>query len=106
MYQTLKSRSQGKAPQHLKGKGVSMEDTNQNEIPSFITQEKGDAGGKKQLKVFLDSREHTIMTTAASMSGQTVTDFMRDAILEKALEVVKGFHGLVEGFRQEQKRRD
>ena len=39
---------------------------------------------KKQLKIFLTTKEHTVVTTAAKMQGLSTSDYMKQAVIEKA----------------------
>lgn len=40
--------------------------------------------GLKQMKVFLNTNEHAVVTTAARMAGTTVAEYMKQAVLSKA----------------------
>jgi len=54
------------------------------------------AAGLKQMKVFLNTNEHAVVTTAARMAGATVSEYMKQAVLEKAKRDAKDIVALID----------
>lgn len=50
----------------------------------------------KQLKVFLNTQEHAVVSTAAKMQGMTLADYMKTAIIQKAKIDARAFTQMIE----------
>ena len=50
----------------------------------------------KQLKVFLNTQEHAVVSTAAHMQGMTLADYMKAAIIQKAKIDAKAFAQMID----------
>jgi hypothetical protein len=55
--------------------------------------------GKKQMKLFLNNSEHSVVTAAASMKGMSVADYMKAAVLEKAKEDARGLLAIIDTIK-------
>jgi uncharacterized protein (DUF1778 family) len=56
---------------------------------------------KKQMKIWLATNEHAVVTTAASMAGRTVTEYMKAAVLKQAKEDAKLFLDVFDSLEDE-----
>ena len=56
---------------------------------------------KKQMKIWLATNEHAVVTTAASMAGKTVAEYMKAAVLKQAKQDAKLFLGVVNSLEDE-----
>ena len=56
---------------------------------------------KKQLKIWLTKPEHTVVSTAASMLQMTISDYMKKAVIDRALVDTEEFTKIVNELRRE-----
>ncbi len=60
--------------------------------------QKENEGPTKQLKVFLSTQEHAVVSTAARMQGKQIGQYMKDAIIQKAKIDAKAFNNLIDNI--------
>jgi len=53
---------------------------------------------KKQMKVFLSTEEHAVVTLAANMNGMNVGDYMKKAVIEQAKKDAKEMNKLIDSI--------
>ena len=56
---------------------------------------------QKQMKIWLATNEHAVVTTAASMAGKTVAEYMKAAVLKQAKQDAKLFMDVVDSLEDE-----
>lgn len=56
---------------------------------------------QKQMKIWLATNEHAVVTTAASMAGQTASAYMKAAVLKQAKQDAKLFLDVVKSIEDE-----
>ena len=61
---------------------------------------KKEAGKKptKQMKVFLSTQEHAVVSVAANMKGMTIRDYMRKAVIEQAKRDAKDINKIIDSL--------
>lgn len=52
----------------------------------------------KQLKVFLNTQEHTVVSTAARLQEMTMADYMKAAIIQKAKVDARAFAQMIDNM--------
>ena len=52
----------------------------------------------KQMKVFLDFKEHAVVTMAANMKGMNVGDYMKQAVIDQAKKDAKGMNRIIDSI--------
>jgi len=52
----------------------------------------------KQMKVFLNHKEHAVVTMAANMKGMQVGDYMKQAVIAQAKKDVKGVSKIIDSI--------
>ena len=60
------------------------------------TKEVSPEKARKQLKVFLNTQEHAVVSTAAKMQGMTLAEYMKTAIIQKAKIDARAFAQMIE----------
>lgn len=53
---------------------------------------------KKQMKVFLSTEEHTVVTLAANLKGMNVGDYMKRAVIEQAKKDAKEMNKIIDSI--------
>lgn len=53
---------------------------------------------KKQMKVFLTSEEHTVVTLAANIKGMNVGDYMKKIVIEQAKKDAKEMNNIIDSI--------
>lgn len=57
--------------------------------------------GPTPVKVLLQPVEHTVVSTAASMKNLTISEYIRQATLEKAKSDAEGFFDLLKALKSD-----
>jgi uncharacterized protein (DUF1778 family) len=52
----------------------------------------------KQMKVFLSTQEHTVVTAAANMQGMQVGDYMKKAVINQAKKDAKEMNKIIDSI--------
>ena len=50
----------------------------------------------KQMKVFLNQKEHAVVRAAANLKRMFIRDYMRQAVIDQAKKDVKGWDKIIE----------
>lgn len=53
---------------------------------------------KKQMKVFLSTEEHAVVTLAANLKGMNVGDYMKRLVIEQAKKDAKEMNKLIDSI--------
>ena len=52
----------------------------------------------KQMKLFLSHPEHAVVTLAANLKGQNVSDYMKRAVIEQAKKDAKVMNNIIDSI--------
>jgi hypothetical protein len=52
----------------------------------------------KQMKVFLNNQEHTVVTAAANMKGMNLRDYMKAVVVEQAKKDAKEISRIIDSL--------
>jgi len=50
----------------------------------------------KQMKVFLNQKEHAVVRAAANLKGMFIKDYMKQAVIDQAKKDAKGWDKIIE----------